>query len=158
MPVITMQVEILKEDKELPTPAYAHDGDAGMDLYSAEDYTLKPGESKIISSGIRVAIPEGYELQVRPRSGLAAKFGVTVLNTPGTIDHQYRGLVGVILINHSKQDYQIKKGDRIAQAVFNKFESGLVFAVSEIDITDLILERFNETMEQASELTDDTAE
>ncbi len=130
-----MEVQIVKIEKDLPTPSYAHEGDAGMDLYSAESYTLKSGESKVLSAGIKVAVPFGYEMQVRPRSGLAAKFGVTVLNTPGTIDHQYRGVVGVILINHSKNDYEVKRGDRIAQAVFSKFESAKLKEVDDLDAT-----------------------
>jgi len=113
----------MRVDKELPLPSYAHDGDAGVDLYSSEDYVLKPGETKLISSGIKIEVPKEYEAQIRPRSGLALKNSVTVLNTPGTIDHQYRGIVGIILINHGKNDFQIKKGERIAQMVFNKIES-----------------------------------
>jgi dUTP pyrophosphatase len=130
-----MEVKIVKIEKDLPTPSYAHEGDAGMDLYSSENYSLNPGESKIFSAGIKVAIPFGYEMQVRPRSGLAAKFGVTVLNTPGTIDHQYRGIVGIILINHGKNVYEVKKGDRIAQAVFSKFESARLEEVEDLDDT-----------------------
>lgn len=130
-----MDVKIVKVDKELPTPAYAHAGDAGMDLYSADEYTLAPGESKILSTGLKFAVPDGYELQVRPRSGLAAKHGITVLNTPGTVDHQYRGIVGVILINHSKEPYEIKRGERIAQAVFNKFESVSLIEADSLDET-----------------------
>jgi dUTP pyrophosphatase len=118
-----MQVNILRVDKELPLPSYAHDGDAGVDLFSAEDYILKQNETKLISSGIKIEVPKGYEAQIRPRSGLALKNSVTVLNTPGTIDHQYRGIVGIILINHGKNDFQIKKGERIAQMIFNKIES-----------------------------------
>ena len=130
-----MEVMIVRIDKDLQTPCYAHEGDAGMDLFSAESRVLGPGESKIFSAGIKVAIPFGYEMQVRPRSGLAAKFGITVLNTPGTIDYQYRGTVGVILINHGKKDYEVKKGDRIAQAVFSKFESANLKEVDELDTT-----------------------
>ncbi len=130
-----LKVNIVKIDKDLPTPKYAHVGDAGMDLYSAEDYILKSGERKIISSGIKVEVPEGYELQIRPRSGLAAKNGITVLNTPGTIDHQYRGIVGVILMNHSNESFEIKKGERIAQMVFNKFESAELIEVDELSET-----------------------
>ena len=131
-----MEVEIVKVEKDLPTPFYAHEGDAGLDLYSAENHILKPGESKIFSTGLKVAIPKGYELQVRPRSGLAAKFGITVLNTPGTIDHQYRGIVGVILINHSNKDYEVKREERIAQAVFNKFETVVLKEVVELSETE----------------------
>jgi len=118
-----MIVNILRVDKDLPLPNYAHEGDAGVDLCSAEDYILKPAETKLISSGIKIEIPKGYEAQIRPRSGIALKNSVTVLNTPGTIDHQYRGIVGIILINHGKNDFPIKKRDRIAQLIFNKIES-----------------------------------
>ncbi|MEM4637893.1 MAG: dUTP diphosphatase [Candidatus Woesearchaeota archaeon] len=131
-----IKVKILKVDKELPTPKYAHYGDAGMDVYSAEDYILKPGERKIFSTGLKFEIPEGYELQVRPRSGLAAKYGITVLNSPGTLDFQYRGILGVILINHSKEDFEVKKGDRIAQIVFNKFETAELVEVDELSETE----------------------
>lgn len=131
-----IKVKILKVDKELPTPKYAHYGDAGMDVYSAEDYTLKPGERKIFSTGLKFEIPEGYELQVRPRSGLAAKYGITVLNSPGTLDFQYRGILGVILINHGKEDFEVKKGDRIAQIVFNKFETAELVEVDELSETE----------------------
>ncbi len=117
-----MKVHIMKTDKDLPTPQYAHHGDAGMDVYSAIDYELKSGEWKIIPTGFKIAVPYGFELQVRPRSGLAAKHGVSVANAPGTIDHQYRGPVGIIMINHGKELFPIKRGDRIAQIVFNKIE------------------------------------
>jgi dUTP pyrophosphatase len=130
-----INVKILKVDKELPTPKYAHHGDAGMDVYSAEDYVLKPSEKKIFSTGLKFEIPEGYELQVRPRSGLAAKYGITVLNSPGTLDFQYRGILGVILINHSKEDFEVKRGERIAQIVFNKFETAELIEVDELSET-----------------------
>jgi len=117
-----MKVEILRTDKDLSLPKYQHRGDAGMDLYSSESYTLKSGERKLLSTGIKLSIPIGYEIQIRPRSGLALNHGITVLNTPGTIDHEYRGLVGIILMNHGKEDFEIKKGDRIAQMVLNKVE------------------------------------
>ena len=117
-----MRMEIVKTDKELPTPKYAHFGDAGMDLYSAAEYTLQPGERKLIPTGLKIAVPYGFEVQVRPRSGLALKHGVSVINTPGTIDHQYRGEMGVVLINHGKEPFEIKKGERIAQMVLNKVE------------------------------------
>jgi dUTP pyrophosphatase len=95
---------------------------AGMDLYAAvnPEITIPPGEWKLVPTGIAIALPVGYEAQVRPRSGLALKQGVSVLNTPGTIDADYRGEVGVILMNHSKQDLVIKRGDRIAQMIINE--------------------------------------
>lgn len=102
------------------TPVYATEGSAGFDLkaYLPEGkISLLPGEHKVISTGLTVYIAPGYELQIRPRSGLAAKYGVTVLNSPGTIDSDYRGIIGVILINHGKEPFVIHHGDRIAQAV-----------------------------------------
>lgn len=131
-----MKVKILKTDSELPTPKYAHEGDAGMDLYSAEELVLKPGEHRLVQTGINIAVPEGYEMQVRPRSGLAYKHGISVVNAPGTIDAQYRGPVGVILINHGKEDFDIKKGERIAQMVLNKFESFDFEEVENLDETE----------------------
>ncbi|PIN79404.1 dUTP diphosphatase [Candidatus Woesearchaeota archaeon CG10_big_fil_rev_8_21_14_0_10_34_8] len=119
---IKMKVEILKTEKDLPTPKYAHDGDAGMDVYSAIDHELQPRERKLIPAGFKMAVPYGFEVQVRPRSGLALKHGISVVNSPGTIDHQYRGDVGILLINHSNESFSIKRGDRIAQIVFNKVE------------------------------------
>ncbi|MDY0018099.1 MAG: dUTP diphosphatase [Candidatus Delongbacteria bacterium] len=98
-------------------PEYAHPGDAGMDIFSAVEKTLKPGEFALIGTGIKIELPENTEAQVRPRSGLAIKNGVTVLNTPGTIDEGYRGEVGVILINHSKEDFTVTPGMKIAQMI-----------------------------------------
>jgi dUTP pyrophosphatase len=98
-------------------PQYETNGSAGLDVRSAENSLLKPGEFKLITTGLRVEIPYGYEMQVRPRSGLAKNYGVTVLNSPGTIDADYRGEIGVILINHGQYDFEVKPGDRIAQLV-----------------------------------------
>ena len=98
-------------------PQYETGGSAGLDVRSAENGLLKPSEFKLITTGLRVEIPYGYEIQVRPRSGLALKHGITVLNIPGTIDAEYRGEIGVILINHGQSDFEIKAGDRIAQLV-----------------------------------------
>jgi dUTP pyrophosphatase len=98
-------------------PQYETNGSAGLDIRSAENSLLKPGASKLITTGLRVEIPYGYEMQVRPRSGLAKNYGVTVLNSPGTIDADYRGEIGVILINHGQYDFEVKPGDRIAQLV-----------------------------------------
>lgn len=106
-------------DKEECLPIYATGSAAGADIkaYLSSPITLAAGTSTMVPTGIRMAIPEGYEVQIRPRSGLAAKFGITVLNTPGTIDSDYRGELQVILINHSKQDFEITPGMRIAQMV-----------------------------------------
>jgi len=116
-----MKIEVKRLDKTLPLPDYQHYGeDAGMDLLSAENTILKAGEYKLIRTGLKIAIPVGYGGFVYPRSGLALKHGITVLNADGVIDPGYRGEVGVILINHSKEDFTIKKGDRIAQLIIHK--------------------------------------
>ena len=114
-------------------PRYAHPGDAGMDLFSYETYILKPGERRLFKTRLKVEIPESYEMQIRPKSGLALNHGVTVLNTPGTIDAGYRGEVGVILINHSKEVYSIKKGDKIAQAVISSIERAVLEEVEKLE-------------------------
>jgi dUTP pyrophosphatase len=98
-------------------PAYAHPGDAGLDLFAAVAVSLEPGESKLVGTGISIGLPPNTEAQVRPRSGLALKNGITVLNTPGTIDHGYRGEVGVILINHGRARFDVQPGMKIAQMV-----------------------------------------
>jgi len=110
---------IKKLHKNIILPEYKTDGSSGMDLMANIEQTVKilPGEKKIISTGIMVAIPEQYEIQIRPRSGLAAKNGISVLNTPGTIDSDYRGEIKVILINLGKDIFQINKNDRIAQMI-----------------------------------------
>ncbi len=113
-----------KHAEGLPLPSYMSSGAAGMDLYAAcaETILLKPLERALVPTGFAIAIPEGYEAQIRPRSGLALKQGITCLNTPGTIDSDYRGEVGVILVNLSNQEVQIKRGDRIAQMVIHSVE------------------------------------
>ena len=104
-------------------PEYATIGSAGMDIHAMLDevVTLHPGERRLIPTGLKIELPEGFEAQVRPRSGLALKYGVTVLNTPGTIDSDYRGEIGVVLINLGQEDFEIKNGDRIAQMVVAPF-------------------------------------
>ena len=116
-------------------PEYAHRGDAGMDLFSAVEKTLKPGEFALIGTGIKIELPDDTEAQVRPRSGLAIKNGVTVLNTPGTIDEGYRGEVGVILINHSKEDFTVTPGMKIAQMVIAPVVRALTEEVDELSDT-----------------------
>ncbi|MBM7096506.1 dUTP diphosphatase [Bacillus sp. H-16] len=111
----TLHVKRIHEDAILPERA--HEGDAGLDLYAIERKELKPGESALIGTGIQIALPEGTEAQVRPRSGLALKHSVTVLNSPGTIDEGYRGEVKIILINHGKEPFIVEKEMRIAQMV-----------------------------------------
>jgi dUTP pyrophosphatase len=105
--------------EDLPLPAYATPGSAGMDLRAAvtEDVVLAPGERRLISTGLRIALPEGYEAQIRPRSGLAARHGVGMVNAPGTVDADFRGVVQVILINLGREPFAIRRGDRIGQMV-----------------------------------------
>ena len=121
MSTVTVQVRPLPHFEGLELPAYETSGSAGMDVRAAvpvaEPITLKPGERAIVPTGLSVAIPEGYEIQVRPRSGLAAKHGLTCLNTPGTIDSDYRGEIKVILINLGAEAFVIQRGERIAQLV-----------------------------------------
>ena len=119
-----IQIKIWEHAKDLPLPAYATAQSAGMDLLAAIDapIILGAGEFAMIATGISMALPQGYECQVRPRSGLAAKNGVTVLNSPGTIDADYRGEIKAILINHSKIPFTIERGMRIAQMVIAKYE------------------------------------
>lgn len=133
---MVIKVKILKLDKELPTPHYKYDGDAGMDLYSAEKYELKPGEFRLFRTGFRIALPYGYEMQIRPRSGLAANYGISIVNTPCTVDAGYRGDINIALINLGKEAYKVKRGERIAQAVFKKVERAELVEVEELDDTE----------------------
>ena len=131
-----IKVKVKQIAKDLPLPAYHTEDSSGLDLHAAvkEPILIQPGGIKIIPTGLKLSIPSGYEAQVRPRSGLAKDYGITVLNTPGTVDADYRGEVQVILINLGKQDFQINSGDRIAQLVFNqviKAEFGLVEELDE---------------------------
>ena len=117
MPDVPVAVMRLPHGEGLDLPVYATAGAAGMDVVSAEDVTIAPGVRHAVATGLAMAIPEGYEIQVRPRSGLALKHGITVPNTPGTIDSDYRGELKVILINHGSADFAIRRGDRVAQLV-----------------------------------------
>ena len=120
-----------------PLPQYATEQSAGMDLRANLDkpIVLQPLERRLIPTGIYIALPEGYEAQVRPRSGLALKKGITVLNAPGTIDADYRGEVGVVLINLSQEPFTVNDGERIAQLIFARYEQGSLVAVEELDAT-----------------------
>lgn len=111
------KLKIQKIHNEAIIPSYAHKGDAGLDLYSVENITINPSETALIKTGIKIELPPQTEAQVRPRSGLALKHGITVLNTPGTIDEGYRGEVGIILINHGKEPFIVEKGMKIAQMI-----------------------------------------
>jgi len=131
-----LEVQVQKLSAGVKMPGYAHEGDAGVDLYSTVDHVLAPGGRFLVPTGIKMAIPLGYEGQVRPKSGLALKHGISVLNTPGTVDAPYRGEVGVILINlDAKTAYEIKKGEKVAQMVFNKVEYAAFAEVPELDAT-----------------------
>ncbi len=112
-------VKRAEDAKDLPLPSYMTDGASGLDLFAAvnEQTIITPGEWNLIPTGLYVAVPAGFELQIRPRSGLAVKFGIGVLNSPGTIDSDYRGEIKIILINLGQKDYSVKRGDRIAQMV-----------------------------------------
>ena len=133
---VAVRIRRLPHGDGLSLPAYATHGAAGMDVVSAEDLTLAPGARHAVASGFSVAIPEGYEIQVRPRSGLALKHGITVPNTPGTIDSDYRGELKVILINHGAEPFPIHRGDRIAQLVLAPVTQAAWREVDELDDTD----------------------
>jgi dUTP pyrophosphatase len=115
--MIHIAITRLPHGTELPLPSYASDGAAGLDVVAAEDLVLAPGARHAVATGFAIAIPPGYEVQVRPRSGLALKHGITCLNTPGTIDCDYRGEVKVILANLGAEPFEVKRGERIAQLV-----------------------------------------
>jgi len=128
-----MQVLIKRLDPTVPLPSYAKGGDAGADLVTRIDFTIKPGERMLIPTGISIALPNGYVALVHPRSGLAIKHGVTMVNSPGTVDAAYRGELQIILINHdSKEAVSFKRGDRIAQLVIQKVEHASFIEVSEL--------------------------
>ncbi len=118
-----LEVLVQRLDPDLPLPAYAHPGDAGADLVTTVDVVLAPGERALVPTGIAIALPDGYVALVHPRSGLAARHGLSIVNTPGTIDAGYRGEIKVLLINHDPRDpIQLHRGDRIAQLVVQRFE------------------------------------
>lgn len=115
--MIDIELQRLPHGQDLPLPAYATSGAAGLDVVAAESLTLAPGQRHAVATGFAIAIPHGYEVQVRPRSGLALKHGITCLNTPGTIDEDYRGEVKVILANLGSEPFEVRRGERIAQLV-----------------------------------------
>ena len=132
---IAVQLKRLPHGEGLALPAYATDGAAGMDVLAAEDATIAPGQRHAVATGLSVAIPAGYEIQVRPRSGLALKHGIAVPNTPGTIDSDYRGELKVILINHGAEDFAIARGDRVAQLVLAPVTQATWDEVDKLDDT-----------------------
>jgi dUTP pyrophosphatase len=132
---IDIAVKRLDHAGDLPLPSYETAGSAGMDVRAAEKLTIAPGQRGLVGTGLAFAIPEGYEIQVRPRSGLALKKGISIPNTPGTIDSDYRGELKVILLNHGEDDFIIERGDRIAQIVVAPVQRGLLFEVADLDET-----------------------
>ncbi|MEA1618367.1 dUTP diphosphatase [Erythrobacter sp. T5W1-R] len=132
---VPVKLKRLPHGEGLPLPAYATAGAAGMDVVSAEDVVLAPGARHPVATGLSLAIPDGFEIQVRPRSGLALKHGITVPNTPGTIDSDYRGELKVLLINHGAAPFVIARGDRIAQLVLAPVVQAAWDEVDELDAT-----------------------
>jgi dUTP pyrophosphatase len=135
MTEITIAIRRLPHGADLPLPTYATVGAAGMDVVSAEDLTLAPGARHAVATGLAMAIPDGFEVQVRPRSGLALKHGISCLNTPGTIDSDYRGEVKIILANLGTDPFEIKRGDRIAQLVAAPVQRAAFAEVEDLDET-----------------------
>jgi dUTP pyrophosphatase len=130
---IPLEILVTKLDNDAVIPTYAKPGDAGADLYSISELVLSPGERALVKTGIAIALPNGYVGLVHPRSGLGLKNGISVVNTPGTIDSGYRGEIGVVLINHDlHESFQVKKGDRIAQLVIQKVENADFKLVSQL--------------------------
>ena len=117
----TLPVQVVRLDADLPLPSYAHPGDAGADLLTSVDVSLAPGERCLVPTGIALAVPEGYVALVHPRSGLAARHGLSIVNTPGTVDAGYRGEIKVLLVNHDlRETIELRRGDRVAQLVFQR--------------------------------------
>lgn len=131
-----IELKVKKINEEAKLPEYAHESDAGMDLFSVEEKIIEPGETALIKTGIIIELPPDTEAQVRPRSGLALKNSITVLNTPGTIDEGYRGEVGVILINHSKIPFKVEKQMKIAQMVIKPIIKVSIKEVKEVASSD----------------------
>ncbi|OFQ34399.1 deoxyuridine 5'-triphosphate nucleotidohydrolase [Rothia sp. HMSC071C12] len=132
-----VNVHIKLLDPELPAPAYAKPGDAGADLRSRIDFELEPGERALVPTGVAIALPEGYVGLVHPRSGLATKNGITIVNAPGTVDSGYRGELMVTLLNTDKtKSFHVQRGDRIAQLIIQKYEHATFTVVDELDQTE----------------------
>ena len=134
-PVVDIKIKRLPHGVDLPLPTYATAGAAGMDVVAAEDVTLPSMGRHAVATGFAMAIPDGFEVQVRPRSGLALKHGMTLPNTPGTIDSDYRGELKVILLNLGTETFEIKRGDRIAQLIVAPVQAGRMIEVDDLDET-----------------------
>lgn len=140
-----MKVKIVQTDRSLPLPKYETDGAAALDLRSTIDLILEPGKFKGVPTGIKIALPKGFEAQVRARGGTAFRHGIGCVNAPGTVDADYRGEIQVILINWGEKSFEIKKGDRIAQLVIAKHESIEWEPVEELDSTERGENRYTST-------------
>ena len=140
MEEVKIQIKRLREDmdRDIPLPRYMTEHSAGMDLYASidQDVLIRQGERKLIPTGVAIAIPKGFEAQIRPRSGLAFKNGISLLNSPGTIDADYRGEIGVLLINFGSEPFAIKRGDRIAQMLINRVCRASLELTQELDPTE----------------------
>ncbi|MFA4910525.1 MAG: dUTP diphosphatase [Desulfobacteria bacterium] len=140
MEEVKVQIKRVREDTDgdVPLPRYMTEHSAGMDLYAAvdKDVFIKPGERKLIPTGVAIAIPKGFEAQIRPRSGIAFKNGISLVNSPGTIDADYRGEIGVLLINFGTEPFTIKRGDRIAQMIINRVCRASLELTQELDKTE----------------------
>ena len=134
---IEVKIEKDKGCDDLPIPKAASQHASGIDLFSAEEDVVEidKGEIKLVSTGVKIALPIGFEAQVRPRSGLAYRYGITVLNTPGTIDSDYRGVIKIILINHGKEKFIVNRGDRVAQLVIQRTFQPVLIETKELDNT-----------------------
>jgi len=133
--IVTVRFKREVGGEELELPSYQTAGAAGMDVCAAQSYVVQPGETALIATGFSMALPAGYEAQLRPRSGLALKHSITLLNSPGTIDADFRGEVKVIVINLGREPFRVTRGDRIAQMVIAKFERACLEVVAELDDT-----------------------
>lgn len=133
---VEVKIQLLPSYEGFPLPAYQTDGAAGFDFYAAEKAALLPGHHAMIATGLKVAVPQGYELQVRPRSGLAAKHAVTVLNSPGTIDSDYRGEIKILLINFGQEPFLIERGMRIAQGIIAPYVKGEFTVTESLEATE----------------------
>ncbi len=137
MDKLAVKIKRLEDSNDMPLPSYGSEGSSGMDIRASvkEPVVLKPGEIRLIPTGLTVSIPRGYEGQIRPRSGLALKYGIGIVNSPGTIDSDYRGEICIIVINWGEQPFTIRRGDRIAQMVFAKVFKADIIEVDELDYT-----------------------
>jgi dUTP pyrophosphatase len=138
MDTVLVKIRRLKNNEDIPLPSYASEGSSGLDLRASikESVVLKPGEIKLIPTGIALSIPQGYEAQIRPRSGLAFHHGIGMVNSPGTIDSDYRGEIAIILINWGTKPFTILRGDRIAQMVISEVQRADFIVVDDLDKTD----------------------